>query len=93
MPADREGSPDFLHIEITRDEAGQPVAFCGDAVAPDKVVTNMQVTTSFTNDSDCYKIMNDWSMCYDVNMSWVWPDHETSGNVSWNLYRTDQRPD
>lgn len=93
MPADREGSPDFLHIEISRDNSGQPVAFCGDAVAPDKVVTNLRVTSSFTNDTDCYKIMNDWSMCYDVNMSWTWPDHEETGNVTWNLYRTDQRPD
>ena len=95
MPADREGTPDFLHIEITRDEAGQPVAFCGDAVAPDKVgFTNMQVTQlTFTNDSECYKIMNDWSMCYDVNMTWVWPEQEATGDVTWNLYRTDQRPD
>ena len=26
-------------------------------------------------------------------MSWVWPEQETSGNVTWNLYQTDQQPD
>ena len=31
-------------------------------------------------------------MCYDVNMTWTWPSHETNGNVTWNLYRTDQKP-
>ena len=30
--------------------------------------------------------------CYDVNMTWTWPSHETNGNVTWNLYRTDQKP-
>ena len=92
MPADREGAPDTLHIEISRDEAEQPTAFCGDAIAPDKTVSNMRYEVSFTNDTDCYKIENDWSMCYDLNMSWVWPEQETTGNVTWNLYRTDQRP-
>ena len=93
MPADREGTPDFLNIEVSRDDNGQPIAYCGDAVAPDKILTNIRVSTSFTNDTECYKIMNDWSMCYDVNVSWVWPEHETTGDITWNLYRTDQRPD
>ena len=93
MPADREGTPDFLHIEISRDEAGQPIAFCGDAIAPDKSVSNIQYSMTFTNDPECYKIMNDWSMCYDLNMTWVWPEQEVTGDVTWNLYRTDQQPD
>ena len=93
MPADREGTPDFLHIEISRDEAGQPIAFCGDSIAPDKSVSNIQYSMTFTNDSECYKIMNDWSMCYDLNMTWVWPEQEVTGDVTWNLYRTDQQPD
>ena len=92
MPADREGQPDFLHIEISRDESGQSTAFCGDAIAPEKTVSNMQISSSFTNDTECYKIENDWNMCYDVNMTWTWPSHETDGNVTWNLYRTDQKP-
>ncbi len=92
MPADREGQPDFLHIEISRDASGQSTAFCGDAVAPEKSVSNMQISSSFTNDTECYKIENDWNMCYDVNMTWTWPSHETNGNVTWNLYRTDQKP-
>lgn len=93
MPANREGTPDFLHIEISRDDSGQPVAFCGDAIAPEKAVSNLQYSVTFTNDSECYKIENDWSMCYDLNMTWVWPEQETSGDVTWNLYRTDQQPD
>ena len=93
MPADRGGTPDLLHIEISRDDAGQSLAFCGDAIAPEKSVSNIQITTTFTNDSECYKIKNDWSMCYDLNMSWVWPEQETTGNVTWHLYRVDQKPD
>ena len=54
MPADREGQPDFLHIEISRDASGQSTAFCGDAVAPVKSVSNMQISYSFTNDNECY---------------------------------------
>ena len=92
MPANREGTPDFLHIEVSRDDFGQPVAFCGDAIAPEKAVSNLQYSITFTNDSECYKIENDWSMCYDLNMSWVWPEQEATGEVTWNLYRTDQQP-
>ena len=93
MPADREGTPDLLHIEISRDENGQSSPFCGDAIAPQKTVTNIQISSSFTNDTECYKIENNWNMCYDVNMTWIWPAHETNGNVTWNLYRTDRQPD
>ncbi len=93
MPANREGTPDFLHIEVSRDDFGQPAAFCGDAIPPEKAVSNLQYSVTFTNDSECYKIENDWSMCYDLNMSWVWPEQEASGDVTWNLYQTDQQPD
>ena len=31
-------------------------------------------------------------MCYDLNMTWIWPDQEATGDVTWNLYRTDQKP-
>tara|TARA_Y100000766_G_scaffold282971_2_gene297471 strand:+ start:26100 stop:28805 length:2706 start_codon:yes stop_codon:yes gene_type:complete len=92
MPANREGIPDFLHIEVSRDDSGQPVAFCGDAIPPEKAVSNLQYSVTFTNDSECYKIENDWSMCYDLNMTWTWPEQETTGDVTWNLYRTDQQP-
>ena len=92
IPADREGTPDTLNIEISRDDSGQATAFCGDAIAPDKTVSNIQYDVTFTNETDCYKIENDWSMCYDLNMTWVWPEQETTGNVTWNLYRIDQQP-
>jgi hypothetical protein len=93
MPANREGTPDFLHIEISRDDDGQSIAFCGDALPPGKSVSNIQIKTTFTNDTECFKIENDWSMCYDLNMTWVWPDQEATGDVTWSLYRTDQKPD
>ena len=93
MPADREGNPDFLHIEISRDETDQSTAICGDALAPEKSVSSIKYTTTFTNDTECYKIENDWAMCYDLNMTWVWPEQETTGNVTWDLYRTDQKPE
>tara|TARA_B110000438_G_scaffold263258_1_gene275096 strand:- start:93 stop:674 length:582 start_codon:yes stop_codon:yes gene_type:complete len=31
-------------------------------------------------------------MCYEVNLTWTWPDDELSGPISWNLYRVESRP-
>ncbi len=92
MPSDREGTPDFGNIQISRDANGQTSAFCGDAIPPSTSVTNFVATTSFTNSTDCFKLENNWDMCYDMNMTWVWPANEPTGVVSWNLYRTEQQP-
>jgi hypothetical protein len=92
MPADREGTPNLDQISVSRDENGQSSVFCGDAIPPSSTVTNFQVSTAFTNSTECFKLENNWDMCYDLNMTWVWPTNEPSGIVSWNLYRTEQQP-
>ena len=35
----------------------------------------------------------DWSRCYVVSLSWTWPNHEPDGNISWNIYRIEHKPD
>jgi hypothetical protein len=93
MPANREGEPDFEHINVSLDENGQATAFCGDAVPPVSSITNFQHTSTFTNDTDCYKIINDWNMCYDVNLTWMWPAEDVEGQLYWNLYMIEQKPE
>lgn len=92
MPSNREGAPDFEHINVSLGENGQAVAFCGDAIPPVSTITNFQHTSTFTNDTECYKIMNDWNMCYDLNLTWMWPDNEPNGQLYWNLYMIEQEP-
>ena len=31
-------------------------------------------------------------MCYEATMTWTWPNHEAQGNVTWNVYRVEARP-
>ena len=92
MPSSREGTPDFGHINVSLDENGQATAFCGDAIAPVSSITNFQHTSTFTNDTECYKVVNDWNMCYDLNMTWTWPENEPNGQLYWNLYMIEQQP-
>ena len=47
----------------------------------------------FTNSTACFDLYKDWSSCYEVTLSWTWPDHEAQGNVTWNLYRIEYAPD
>ena len=54
-------------------------------------VSQFTHTWEFTNDSDCYKLENDWSMCcYKVDLSWVWPEGSEDENATWSLYRLDR---
>ena len=92
MPANREGEPDFEHINVSLDENSQATAFCGDAIPPVSSITNFQHTSTFTNDTECYKIVNDWNMCYDLNLTWMWPENEPNGQLYWNLYMIEQQP-
>ncbi len=92
MPANREGEPDFEHINVSLDDNGQATAFCGDAVPPVSSITNFQHTSTFTNDTECYKIINDWNMCYDLNLTWTWPAEDLDGQLYWNLYMIEQKP-
>ena len=92
MPASREGAPDFQHINVSLDENGQATAFCGDAVPPVSSISNFQSTSTFTNDTECYKVVNDWNMCYELNLTWTWPEDEPNGQLFWNLYQIEQQP-
>jgi hypothetical protein len=92
MPASREGTPDFEHINVSLDENGQATAFCGDAIPPVSSITNFQHTSTFTNDTECYKLVNDWNMCYELNLTWMWPENEPNGQLFWNLYMVEQQP-
>jgi len=92
MPANREGAPDFEHINVSLDENGQASAFCGDAIPPVSSISNFQHSSTFTNDTECYKIVNDWNMCYELNLTWTWPENEANGELFWNLYMIEQEP-
>ena len=92
-PIDRQGIVYFEKANVTTNENGDGSFICGDNNPPDSEVIQFGHTWEFTNSSDCFKIENDWSLCYKVELSWEWPDHESDGNVSWNLYRVDQKPD
>ncbi|MFL2949881.1 MAG: hypothetical protein ACJZ40_05825 [Candidatus Poseidoniaceae archaeon] len=92
MPASREGTPDFEHINVSLDDNGQATAFCGDAIPPVSSITNFQHTSAFTNDTECYKLVNDWNMCYELNLTWMWPENEPNGQLFWNLYMVEQQP-
>ena len=92
MPADRAGNPDYLKASITTNADGIPGMICGDAIPPSATISNFVSNYDFTNSSDCYDISRDWNMCYEVNLTWTWPDDELSGPISWNLYRVESRP-
>ncbi len=92
IPADRAGVPDFQKASIVRNAAGSAGMICGDALPPSVAISNFVSSYDFTNSSDCYDISREWNMCYEVNLTWTWPEHEISGPVSWNLYRVESRP-
>ena len=92
VPVDRQGIPYFERANVTVDENGDGTYLCGDNTPPESNVIQFNHAWEFTNSSDCYKIRNDWSMCYSVEINWIWPEHEIDGNVTWNLYRIEQKP-
>lgn len=91
-PVDREGVPNIQMVNITRVD-GEAGLLCGDAVAPTATVSNFNHEWRFTNDTDCFDRREDWSVCYEVDLTWTWPDHEAEGALMWDLYRVEQRPD
>ncbi|MGB1846212.1 MAG: hypothetical protein ACPHQR_07365, partial [Candidatus Poseidoniaceae archaeon] len=91
-PADRSGAPDLSRLNVTSGEQGGPGLFCGDAIPPNVVVSDLRATSTFSNDSACHQRTGNWDRCYDVAVTWTWPDHEPEGNVSWNLYRVEIDP-
>jgi hypothetical protein len=92
MPADRSGNPDYQKASITTNANGIPGMICGDAIPPAVTISNFVSNYDFTNSSDCYDISREWNMCYEVSLTWIWPEDELSGPISWNLYRVESRP-
>ena len=92
VPVDRQGIAYFENANVTNDEEGNGTYICGDNNPPSSSIIQFNNNWEFTNSSDCFKIENDWSMCYSVGLTWTWPEHEIDGNVTWNLYRIEQDP-
>lgn len=92
IPFDREGTLDMSRIHVSKNSEGLAELLCGDAVAPITTIKNFRATWEFTNDTACYEMTFDWNSCYKVDLSWTWPEHEPEGNLTWNLYRIEQRP-
>ena len=91
IPMDRTGTPDFVSGTVTTPN-GAPGLTCGDAIDPVAEVSGFTSETVYTNSTDCYNIYFDWNKCYEVTISWTWPDHEPNGNLTWNLYRIENKP-
>ena len=92
VPVDRQGIAYFERANVTTDENGNGTYMCGDNTPPTSNAIQFNHAWEFTNSSECFKIENDWSMCYSLELTWTWPEHEIDGNVSWNLYRIEQNP-
>ena len=91
IPVDREGNPNYQMVNITRND-GEAGLVCGDAIAPTTDIVQFAHTWEFTNDTECFDRQSDWSICYEVNLTWSWPDNEADGELFWNLYRVESRP-
>jgi len=91
IPVDREGIPNYQMVNITRTN-GEAGLVCGDAIAPTTDIVQFSHSWEFTNDTECFDRKEDWSICYEANLTWTWPDHEADGELFWNLYRVESRP-
>lgn len=91
-PADRSGASDLSRVAVSHSESDVPGLFCGDAVEPLVEVINFRATSTFTNETACYQRAGDWNRCYEVDLTWTWPDHEPEGPVTWDLYWLESDP-
>ena len=91
IPTDRTGEPDFISGTVSTVN-GLPGLTCGDAIDPVAEVSGFTNDTVYTNSTDCYNVSLDWNKCYEITLSWTWPNHEADGNLTWNLYRIEQKP-
>ena len=91
IPIDRAGNPEHLKAKVSL-ENGLPGLTCGDSIDPSAEVSGFKATTSYNNATSCYDRFNDWNRCYEIELSWTWPDNEPEGELSWNLYRIEQKP-
>lgn len=91
IPTDRAGNPEHLKAKVSLAD-GAPGLTCGDSIDPSAEISGFKSTTSYNNDTACFDLFKDWNRCYEIELSWTWPDNELEGNLSWNLYRIEQRP-
>ena len=91
-PTDRVGVTHFQIANVTTNIHGEAAFVCGDSTPPSSTVLNLQHEWRFTNSTDCYLLENDWSMCYEVELTWEWPALAGEENITWNLYRIESQP-
>jgi hypothetical protein len=91
MPADRAAVPAPLQGNVTFAD-GVPGLKCGDAINPASEVSGLSYTVTYNNETSCFDRELDWFSCYEMKMTWTWPEHEPEGNISWNIYRLDAVP-
>ena len=89
IPVDRTGQT-YNQLANVSMENGVAAFICGDADPPSTSVVEMKSNSRFTNDSACFDILKDWNLCYEVTISWEWPQGEVG--ETWNLYRVEQYP-
>ena len=92
IPTDRAGVAKYTEAKVSTVD-GVPGLTCGDSIDPVSEISNFNHDVVYTNSTDCYNLFIDWSRCYVLTLSWTWPDHELDGNISWNMYRIEYRPD
>ena len=91
IPTDRAGEAMYTEAKVSTND-GIAGLTCGDSIDPTSQVTNFNSNVVYTNSTDCHNLFEDWSRCYVVTLSWTWPNHEPDGNLSWNLYRVEYKP-
>ena len=91
IPTDRTGNPDYLKAKVTLTD-GQPGLTCGDAIDPVASVSGFSSSVEFNNKTSCHNLYQDWNKCYELTLNWNWPENEPDGEIMWNLYRIEARP-
>jgi len=91
IPFDRSAEADHMEAKVSLVD-GMPGLTCGDAIDPNAQVSGLRASQSYNNDTACFELFMDWNRCYEVTLTWTWPDHEPEGNISWNLYRVENKP-
>jgi hypothetical protein len=90
VPVDRKGDTYNRLANVTMDSTGNSTFICGDSTPPSTSIIQLEHSWEFTNDSDCFNTLKDWNICYEITLSWIWPDGEN--DETWNLYRIEQNP-
>jgi len=91
IPSNRADVPDLSRINVFMNEEGNSM-LCGDAIAPSSIVSSFTHSYRFTNSTTCFDLQRSWNSCYELNLTWTWPQNELDGEVTWNMYRLDTRP-